>query len=175
MRIETREFLSPDDGLLQSIGRLRVEAWDTELPEKSGMECWLDEHDIRARHWLAFFNEELVASARLSVHEELDQVPDSESYEGVFAEPPRGPIASLNRLVVHPSARGLGLSKRLDLMRMEAARAMGCRSLVLGTASGPSRVRQLTGWGFQMMGQGKPFQEPPLCGLPAPCIFLLKL
>jgi hypothetical protein len=41
-------------------------------------------------------------------------VPDASIYEGVFSEPPPGPIASFNRLVVHPAYRGAGLSREFD-------------------------------------------------------------
>jgi len=173
--MELREFSAIDDGLLSEIGRLRVRAWSTEIAAAERMESWLDDFDRPAIHWAIFDDGQLVAAARLTIHRELAGVPDAESYEGVFREPPVGPIASLNRLVVDPAARGLGLSKRLDLARLKAAEARGCRSAILSTASGPRRVKQLIGLGFQSMGFGTRFLHPPLCYLPAPVVLVCRL
>ena len=173
--MELREFSHLDEDLLEKIGALRVEAWKAEAPSAAGMGTWLDEFDRSARHWAVFDHGILLASARLTTHGSLAEVPDAESYPGVFREPPAAPIGSLNRLVVHPSARGQGLSKRLDLIRLEAAENLGCRSVILSTASGSHRVRQLIGWGFEWIGHGAPFQKPPLCDLPPPVVLLCRL
>jgi predicted GNAT family N-acyltransferase len=170
--MELREFSGLDEDLLEKIGRLRVQAWRSETPGAADMETWLDEFDRSARHWAVFDHGVLVASARLTTHSALAEVPDAESYLGVFQEPPAAPIGSLNRLVVHPSARGQGLSKRLDLVRLEAAEKMGCRSVIVSTASGPHRVNQLIGWGFELIGHGPSFRNPPLCYLPPPVVLL---
>jgi GNAT superfamily N-acetyltransferase len=172
--MELREFSHLDNDLMEKIGRLRVEAWRTEAPGAADMETWVDEFDRCARHWAVFDQGVLIAAARLTTHPALGDVPDAESYRGVFREPPPAPIGSLNRLVVHPSARGRGLSKRLDLVRLEAAEEMGCRSVILSTASGPHRVRQLMGWGFELIGDGLRFQKPPLCYLPPPAVLLCR-
>jgi len=172
--MELREFSHLDEDLLEQIGRLRVEAWKTEAPSAAGMETWLDEYDRSARHWAVFDGGVLLASARLTTHSTFAEVPDAESYLGVFREPPPPLIGSLNRLVVHPSARGRGLSKRLDLVRLEAAENMGCRSVILSTASGPHRVQQLIGWGFERIGCGPQFQKAPLCYLPPPTVLLCR-
>lgn len=50
-------------------------------------ECWLDEFELSARHWVIFNDAEPVVAARMSVHQRLDDVPDAEIYEGVFAVP----------------------------------------------------------------------------------------
>src|ERR1700677_84161 len=134
--MELREFSHPDEDLLEKIGALRVEAWKTEAPSAADMGTWLDEFDRSARHWAVFDDGVLLASARLTTHASLTDVPESESYLGMFREPPAAPVGSLNRLVVHPSARGQGLSKRLDLVRLEAAGKMGCRWGVLFPAAG---------------------------------------
>ena len=173
--MELREFTSIDEHLLGRIGRLRVEAWETETSRASDMKSWLDEFDRTARHWIVFCKGVPVAAARLSVHDNLEEVPDAESYAGGFDEPPEGPIASLNRLVVHPSARRAGLSKRLDLVRLAAAEEIGCRSAIVSTSSGPRRVKQLSAWGFALAGYGPRFRKPPLCYLPPPAVLLCRL
>jgi GNAT superfamily N-acetyltransferase len=172
--MEVREFTSIDEDLLQEIGRLRVEAWRTEVPEAGDMPVWIDEFDPEARHWAIFDHGILVAAARLSLHSHLGEVPDAESYAGLFTAPLPSPIGSLNRLVVHPAARGHGLSKRLDQRRLAAADQAGCRSVILSTASGPRRVAQLQGCGFELIGYGPPFRKPPLCYLPPPAVLLFR-
>lgn len=173
--MELREFSVIDDRLLVEIGRLRVRAWSTETAAAEAMGCWVDEFDRAAIHWAVFDEGTLVAAARLTVHQEVTEVPEAESYADVFRDPPAGPIASLNRLVVDPSTRGLGLSKRLDLVRLQMAEARGCRSAILSTASGPHRVKQLIGWGFEAMGCGSHFRHPPLCYLSAPVVLRCRL
>jgi GNAT superfamily N-acetyltransferase len=173
--MELREFSHLNEDLLERSGRLRVEAWKTETSQASEMTVWLDEFDRSAQHWGVFDNGELLASARLTIQPSLADVPDAESYQGVFHALPESPIGSLNRLVVHPSARGRGLSKRLDLARLAAAENAGCRSAILATASGPHRLSQLMGWGFKLIGFGPRFQKPPLCYLPPPVVLLCPL
>ena len=172
--MELREFSHLDEDLLEKIGALRVEAWKSEAPSAAEMGTWVDAFDETARHWAVFDHGVLLASARLTTHGSLAEVPDAEAYLGMFREPPAAPVASLNRLVVHPSARGQGLSKRLDLVRLEAAENLGCQSVILSTASGTYRVRQLIGWGFELIGTGAPFQKPPLCDLPPPAVLLCR-
>ncbi len=172
--IEIREFFPEEEDLLQAVGILRVQAWETTVAEAGRMATWLDEFDSAARHWVALRAGVPGAAARLSMNSSLAEVPDSESYSGIFSEIPDGPLGSLNRLVVHPSARRLGLSKRLDLIRLGAAEEMRCRSAILSTATGPYRVRQLQSFGFEFIGYGPRFQKPPLCYLPPPAVLLCR-
>jgi GNAT superfamily N-acetyltransferase len=173
--VELRHFTSIDEALLGQIGRLRVEAWETETSKASEMKSWIDDFHRVAQHCVVFREGVPVAAARLSIHGSLAEVPDAESYAGVFAQAPEGSIASFNRLVVHPSARGAGLSKRLDLVRLHATESTDCRSVVCSTASGPRRIHQLVGWGFELVGYGPRFQKPPLCHLPPPAVLLCRL
>jgi len=170
-----REFTTLDEGLLCQIGRLRVEAWQTEVARAGEMPTWLDDCDQTAHHWVVFREDIPIAAARLSIHRSLAEVPDAESYVGLFADLPVAPIASLNRLVVHPSARGAGLSKQLDLVRLAAAERVGCRSVIVSTASGPRRVGQLMALGFAVVGIGPRFLRPPLCHMPPPVVLLCRL
>jgi len=153
--------VSPTNRLLiEKIGRLRVRAWATEIPEVVSLGVWLDHFDETARHWVMLREGEPIAAARLTVHQSLDEVPEPEVYVGVFPDPLPTPIASINRLVVDPSARGLGLSRRLDLCRLDAAEACGCRCVVGETPSGERRVKQLESLGFVNAGGGAPYFAP---------------
>jgi hypothetical protein len=90
--MELREFSPTDGDLLRKIGRLRVRAWETETAKAAEMKIWLDEFDASARHWAVFHDGVPVASARLSVHTDMNVVPDAETYAGVFPEVPPAPM-----------------------------------------------------------------------------------
>jgi SAM-dependent methyltransferase len=92
----------------------------------------------------------------MSVHQRIEEVPDAGVYEGVFAEPPAGPIASFNRLVVHPRRRGRGLSRKLDEVRLNSAANCGCRSAILETHS-PGRLDHVKTLGFRPVGRARPY------------------
>jgi polyketide synthase PksL len=149
-----------DRTLLERIGRLRVLAWSTVMPDATRRTaCWLDEFDPVARHWCIFHDSKPVAAARISVHQRLEEVPDALIYEGVFATPPASPVASFNRLVVHPEHRGGGLSRKLDDVRLKAAISLGCRSIIVVSNVGSSRLGQLRGLGFRTIGTAGPYPQ----------------
>jgi GNAT superfamily N-acetyltransferase len=170
-----REVPTTDWAMIERIGELRVRAWRTEVPQAADMKTWLDEFDRIARHWAVFNGDNPVAAARLSVHSSLDGVPDAEVFVEFFREPLPTPIASLNRLVVDPTVRGLGLSEKLDGVRMAAAEEMGCGCVIGSTSSGIRRLRQLEKAGFKNAGQGKPYLHPLLCLMPPPSIIICHL
>jgi GNAT superfamily N-acetyltransferase len=142
-----------DSELLHEIGRLRVLAWsssDRTLVFKTSF--WLDDFEMPSRHWCIFHNDEVVAAARMTMTTNLDGVPDAFLYAGVFENPPPGPIASLNRLVVHPRFRGRQLSRLMDAIRLREARIAHCQSVVCETHSGGKRLAQLVEFGFKVVG-----------------------
>jgi len=131
------------------IHSLRVASWRSVgvLPE-AGFAAGVcgDEHEAHSLHWAVKDDDRVVAAARLCVHGELSELPDSGFYEGLGFPVP-APIAVLSRLVVHPDYQRRGISKKLDSVRVAAAKALGCSS-VIGTAS-PPRVRPLEDQGFR--------------------------
>jgi GNAT superfamily N-acetyltransferase len=172
---EFREIGVEEQGMLEQIGELRVRAWLTETPQAAEMTTWLEQFDKSSRHWVFLRNGAPVAAARLSIHASIVEAPDSEAFEDTTSDQFPAPIASFNRLVVHPSVRGLGLSKQLDLVRLATAEALGCRCAALATASFERRLRQLKRFGFLVTGQGKPYLHPPLCFMPAPVLLVCLL
>jgi GNAT superfamily N-acetyltransferase len=145
--------------LMEQIGRLRVRAWAPFIPGiLDKFECWLDEFELSARHWAVFDDSEIIAAARMSIHDCLHDVPDAESFVSVFKEEPPSPIASFNRLVVDAGFRGRGLSTLLDKIRIQAAVAAGCRCCIGSTPSGAHRLKQLVEVGFETVGC--PILEP---------------
>jgi predicted GNAT family N-acyltransferase len=146
---------APDPATLEAIGRLRVIAWehDGERP-KSASNCgdvWLDDHDNHACHWTVKKNGALVAAARVCLHSSGDELPDA-SYIGDFKQKIVFPAAFFNRLVVHPSARGMGLSGRLDKARLKFATEHGTVTAVV-TASKQPRLQQLQAAGWNILGE----------------------
>ncbi len=162
---------TPDADLLARIGKLRVRAWTTLIPQAAAMGAWLDEFEDAAHHWVVFHGSELVAAARMSIHAALDLVPDPECFAGVFGEPPEAPIASFNRLVVDGPWRGFGLSRQLDEARLNFAMASGCRSVIGSTPAGEGRLRQVAGLGFVVVGEGNLDHRPPCCFGPRPMVY----
>jgi GNAT superfamily N-acetyltransferase len=100
------------------------------------------------------------------MHESIERLLDHDSYEGVFCDAPLTPIASFNRLVVAPRFRGLGLSRRLDIVRLKVAEEMGCRSAVVATPTGEKRIRQLESLGFVVVGHTSGFAGGPFAFRP---------
>ena len=147
-----------DRPLLEKIGRLRVRAWSTVMPDvASKTDCWLDDFELLARHWCIIHDGEPVAAARMSVHERIEDVPDAEVYEGVFPEPLPAPSASFNRFVTHPEFRGRGFAGSLDEIRVRTAGALGCLSAICETHSGAKRLEQLARIGFREVGMANPY------------------
>jgi SAM-dependent methyltransferase/GNAT superfamily N-acetyltransferase len=147
-----------DRPLLEKIGRLRVLAWSTVMPDAARRaECWLDEFELQGRHWCIFHDGEPVAAARMSIHERLEDVPDAEVYAGVFPSPLPPPIASINRLVTHPEFRGRGFSWKLDNVRVQAARAAGASGIIGENHTGMERMSQLARLGFQVVGDARSY------------------
>ncbi len=131
--------------------RLRFEVWDAETLLHSHIrEARLitDIHDEHARHWGAFRGEELVAAARMCIHRNQAETPDGPAFSEMLLP---SPVATLNRLIVHSSARGQGLASALDESRVAAARTAGA-SCVVGTFP-PSRVSGLQKNGFRLIGK----------------------
>lgn len=106
-----------------------------------------DTHDEHARHWAAFCGNQMVAAARMCIHADQRESPDAAAF-GQICLPV--PIATINRLVVHPSARNLGMASKLCECRVEAARKDGARCVV-GTPIG-ARIASLEKLGFRLAG-----------------------
>jgi GNAT superfamily N-acetyltransferase len=121
----------------------------------AALQVWLDEFDETASHWALVGEDGMAAAARLSVHASIGDVPEAEVYASFPREWFPAPVASFNRLVVHPCARGRGFSGQFDRARLAAARQAGCACVVGGTHSN-ARIAQLSSVGFAVLGHGRP-------------------
>jgi GNAT superfamily N-acetyltransferase len=158
--------------IMNDIGRFRVKTWRNEKgidPIFFSKDSWLDEIDENARHWIITQNNMIVASARLSFHEFIDDVPYANflHYEHrlLFND---FPLASINRLVVSPEFRGRGFAKLLDMDRVKVAQEFGIKEIIAFPQF--SRLESLEKLGFSLISQLKNIPE-----MPERPFFLMKL
>ncbi len=148
------KVLSPeiDSFYLDAIAKLRVSVWSHQLGRTAfSEEKWSDEHDLHAFHWVVMNDEnELIASARLCVHNTIAEFPDFDEIQGLVTELP-APIAMMTRLVVSPSYQRLGISRKLDLARLQKAKQMGTKSSVLQVPY--YRIKSVEKLGFKCLGK----------------------
>lgn len=155
--VETR-----DPALLEQVYRLRVEAWRARNPDFPPMDAWTDSFDATGRHWVILDNSRPVAAARLTLHARLAEAPSAEIYRDLLPDDLAGPIGVLTRLVVAKSHAGRGLSLPLDLARIAAANAYGCKHLIGETFAGLPRLDQMVSLGFEIIGRAAPYAAGPL-------------
>lgn len=72
-------------------------------------------------HWAALAGNKIVASARLTVSDRAEKLP----YGKLVSIESGKPIALLSRLVVSKEARGNGLARELDRVRLARATELG--------------------------------------------------
>jgi predicted GNAT family N-acyltransferase len=128
--------------------RLRYEVWNEQeelFPDVRKAGIIRDDHDAHAQHWAIFVGNEMVASARMCIHKLQTDTPDEMAFRKIDLP---SPVATINRLVVHKSARGLGLSRQLDTCRINAAREHAAKCIV-GTAV-KARIEGLQRVGFEL-------------------------
>lgn len=133
--------------LLQEIGRLRVNAWQTIAglaPSTTG-DTWLDDLEAESYHFYVVFDGVLIAASRLSLITDIAEV----TMHAVFREyfTPEPPFWYLTRLVVHPEYQKLGLMHKLDAIRWTTARQILPSTRVYTITNG-QRTEYLLNMGF---------------------------
>ncbi|KAI9003425.1 hypothetical protein DFJ74DRAFT_713642 [Hyaloraphidium curvatum] len=98
------------------------------------------------------------AQRMLTVHERAEDSPDGRYWIENGLQLP-GPVGNISKLVVDPSCRGQGLASRLNAIRLDAAKDMGCRTMTV-TAS-ESNARLLAKLGFVDTGVRMEFDNRP--------------
>ena len=133
--------------VIRKIGALRVEVWGDLLNPAAVREgVWLDNHDVTALHWVAMVDHEVVAAARLTLHETVSEIPDWDEL-GHLSISFGTPIAYMSRLVIKKNYRAPGFADRL---RLEEARRLGAQSVLVGPLK--ARIRPLEKCGFEYIG-----------------------
>ena len=160
---EPEEILSSDVNALNLIGKLRYKVWEEEgsiNAEAFPNMCWVDELDKGGRHWVVKdSNGEYIAAARLTVHETLD-----DDYRDVQLWKRSGkvlplPTCDLGRLVVLNAFRGRGIAQSLNKIRIEYAKEIGAKSIMVTASEGNARL--LRKLGFVDIGETIVFDDRP--------------
>ncbi len=139
---------------IEEIGRLRYLAWkDVEGINKDFFSkgYWIDEYDKSSLLWIIKSGNTIAASARLSIHHTIETIPWKNSIPPGAADFILTPVASMNRLTVHPDFRRRGLSKQLDLVRIQAAREEKVKTIIAEPTK--SRVSVIEKYGFKDFGR----------------------
>ena len=157
LRLEFYENLATENPvLLKEMGKLRWRVWEKlglDMSDSLDSEGWLDRLDSEAGHWIISDNDEQpVAVARFTWHEDVSTIGAQYFYENVKDLVP--PIAIIGRMVVDEKYRGQGLSKILDTLAIERARAKGASCIACDVPDW--RIESLKKIGYHLA------QEPAL-------------
>ncbi len=152
MKVELLTLPSKED--MVQIVNLREQVWCDEegLDRTAARDVGLtieDKLDTDALHFIVRNEGTIVASARLTLHESLSQVPAASVYRDLAIQAPP-PIGALGRTVVTLPFRAYGLGALLDLARHRTAKRIECKTLL--TYAHPSRVETLSLLGFKVLG-----------------------
>lgn len=138
-----------DPQVISEICRFRARVWRETGKLKNdafGVEGWRDPIDNHCQHWvIRNTTGGLVAAGRLSVHENLDNVHQSEEYR-MFGLDLAGRVASPDRVVVCPSMQGCGLGRMILDAQDNAAIGQGAQHAVRQASSGMVRLLRNRGW-----------------------------
>ena len=138
---------------MQEIGQLRYVAWkdiDGINKEFFSKGYWIDDLDKNSLIWVISYKESIVASARLSFHRHFDSIPWK---DGIPIEARNSlvmPVASMNRLVVHPDFQRRGLSRPLDKARIEEAKKQKMKTIIAEPTI--CRISVIDTYGFKDYG-----------------------
>jgi len=147
--IEIRQL--SDSASIESSQALRYEVWSAAgaVLRGEGTGKIADALDGSSFHWGAYANGRLVASARLSIHSEIEDAPDGFLFT---AFPTPLPVASINRMVVLPEYRRLGIARGIDALRIQKARENRCRTIIAGPVKENATIARLKSYGFIFIG-----------------------
>jgi GNAT superfamily N-acetyltransferase len=143
---------------IDEVRALRGLCWPEVYAAGSTLE---DGFDDDAWHWTIYQDFQMIAAARLTVHQNLVAVPDAHLFCHLDPTSLPSPIGYISRLVVHPSARGQHIAATLDRVRVSKAVELGCKSLVgvWNPRSGERRRQQLVRLGFQSADGETPLDD----------------
>lgn len=138
---------------IEEIGRLRYLAWkDVDGINKDFFAegSWIDKFDKESHLWVIRYHKEIVASARLSLHSSIREIPWHEAIPPTALKLIRTPVASMNRLCVRPDFRGRGLTRPLDEIRIQTARLLNAKTILAEPVV--KRFKTLEKYGFKYYG-----------------------
>lgn len=152
-----------DSDLMKEIGRFRYKVWQQERSINDSLfpdSCWIDSEDNTARHWiLRDIRGDIIASARITFHPHLDESSrDIQLWRKCGKNIPL-PTVDLGRLVVSNEWRGRGIAQTMNHIRINAARDMGAKSIIVTASDGNARL--LRKIGFVDIGETIEFSDRP--------------
>jgi GNAT superfamily N-acetyltransferase len=151
----------PPPEILEQFWRLRPLAWRARMPAFPDIAEWRDEFDDCSDHWAIVTEGRVIAAARLTIRDSIEQLPHPELYRDLKITM-LGPVASINRLIVDAAYGGQGLSHQLDVARLAYADAAGVTIILATTFAGQRRVNALEALGFVEQGFAPHYANGPL-------------
>lgn len=142
--------------LIKGIGSLRYDVWQREsdsFAKVFPLGMWLDPDDMEAKHFAVFCDGMIVAAARVTIHDNLNDIPDFPQYalcENQF----KYPIASFNRLVVKREYRKRGIASMLVEARLKYAAENARGAVCIGHGRQADRLQR---YGFKDFGIAKKY------------------
>jgi predicted GNAT family N-acyltransferase len=150
--------LLTDKTRLQEIYDLRVTAYENSqkslyVNRQTFPNGWSDHLDHREQtyHFIIQDRNRIVASARLAIIDDLQEIKDLDEALGNFDIPQVRPFAYYSRLVVHQDYRKLGFVNILDEVRMIFLRKHSDIHFAIAWAT-PDRHEALLSYGFTHLG-----------------------
>ncbi len=141
---------------LNAIAQLRAQSWQhvevTRPNEPSSTNDWLEPLDHDSHLWLVSWQQQPVATARVTLHPDISKISDTVFFQAEN-EHYSVPVASFKRLVVLPEYRKQGLGKFLMLSRLEKACELGAASVMLICPD--TRTQHLVELGFEVLSGPK--------------------
>jgi GNAT superfamily N-acetyltransferase len=149
---------------IRAAQRLRYTVWQSEGAEihSSEQRMIADYHDEHATHWGFFDGGMLVGAARLCLHDKLNEAPDGEMFSRICLP---APVASMNRMIVLKSHRGLGIGTQLDEVRIARAWKLRAGTIIATPVNASSRRLSFDKRGFTFLtgvSMGNPIYAPTI-------------
>jgi hypothetical protein len=148
--VVTLERVRGDDArALTAVRALRLEAWGRLLGPDAAARFDVDRHDAEAWHCLVHHEGVPVAAGRLTVHSDLDDLPESTSFTP-YVRQMRVPLGIASRLVVRPDCQRRGHAARIIVHRLVLAAELDL--LEVWSETRRPQVHGLIRHGYEVVG-----------------------
>ncbi|WP_046006716.1 GNAT family N-acetyltransferase [Pseudoalteromonas rubra] len=125
-------------GTLSDADKLRLGQFRSTIWREQGQtvhhcttpDSWLEGADDKAYIWLAKHQGNIIATARMNLCTDLAHLPEQQLYQSLSSQLTT-PLATWGRLAVATQWRSQGLATQLIKARLQLAKELGCRYLVL--------------------------------------------
>jgi hypothetical protein len=144
-----------DKRRLNEIFHLRVKAWECfgQITNERYPHGLYDTLDEEALHWVIFSSNKIVASARLNILINPNELPCPKTFQRVIAFNHQA-FYFYSRLVVHPNYQGNNFSRLLDEARISFIKHQSDIRTTIATA-GLRRAKKLEQYGFKILDKVK--------------------